>query len=54
MNALDSTTITFEGFSIRATAYSDGDANKQMMRMDLLPAFAVLQPHKMGKLNGNV
>ena len=54
LNALDSTTITFEGFSIRATAYSDGDKNAQRMRFDLLPAFAVLQPHKMGKLNGNV
>ena len=53
LNALDSSTITFEGFSIRATAYSDGDSNTQMMRFDLLPAFSVLQPHKLGKLNGN-
>lgn len=51
--ALDSTVVNNEGFSIRATKYSDGDANKQMMRFDLLPSFAVLQPHKMGKLNGN-
>lgn len=50
--ALDSTVVNNEGFSIRATKYSDGDANKQMMRFDLLPSFSVLQPHKMGKLNG--
>lgn len=52
LSALDSTVINHEGFSIRATKYSDGDANKQFMRLDLLPSFAVLQPHKMGKLNG--
>jgi len=53
LHALDSTTISHEGFSIRATGYSDGDANKQMMRFDLLPAFSVLQPHKLGRVNGN-
>jgi len=53
LKALDSTTISHEGFSIRATGYSDGDANKQMMRLDLLPAFSVLQPHKLGRVNGN-
>lgn len=54
LSSLDSTVINHEGFSIRATKYSAGDANKQFMRLDLLPSFAVLQPHKMGKLNGIV
>lgn len=53
MHALDSTTISAEGFTIRATKYADGDANVQKVRFDMLPTFSVLQPHKLGKLNGN-
>lgn len=33
-----------DGFSIRVTKYSDGDANKQSIRFDLLPAFSMLNP----------
>lgn len=33
-----------EGFSIRMTRYSSGDANTNKVRFDLLPAFGVLEP----------
>jgi hypothetical protein len=33
-----------EGFSIRMTKYSNGDANTNKVRFDLLPAFGVLEP----------
>ena len=41
------------GLSIRVHKYSDGRANKQMMRFDVLPAFAILNPHMAGQFYGN-
>ncbi|WP_410965898.1 P22 phage major capsid protein family protein, partial [Salmonella sp. SAL4438] len=38
LNSIDSAVATYEGFSIRVHKYSDGDANVQKMRFDLLPA----------------
>lgn len=39
------TVITSEdGFSVRVTKYSDGDANTQKIRFDLLPAFVTFNP----------
>lgn len=40
----DTVATTKDGMSIRVTKYSDGDTNKQMVRFDLLPAYAVLNP----------
>lgn len=40
----DTVATTKDGMSIRVTKYSDGDANKQMVRFDLLPAYATLNP----------
>ncbi len=40
----DATVITEDGFSLRVSKYSDGDANVQKVRFDLLPAYAVLNP----------
>ena len=39
------TLITSEdGFSVRVSKYSDGDANTQKVRFDILPAFATFNP----------
>lgn len=39
------TVITSEdGFSLRVTKYSDGDANQQKVRFDMLPAFVTFNP----------
>jgi len=40
----DTIATTEDGFSIRVSKYSDGDANVQKVRFDLLPAFIVYQP----------
>lgn len=51
--ATEGSAVTRDGFSIRFTKYSDGDANVQKARFDLLPIFAVLNPlfagHGFGK-----
>ena len=52
LNTWDTVVVTADGFSIRCTKYSDGDANKQMIRFDLLPAFAVLNPQFGGTFYG--
>lgn len=41
------------GLSIRVHKYSDGDKNIQMMRFDVLPAFAILNPLMCGQFHGN-
>jgi len=33
-----------DGFSLRVTKYSDGDANQQKVRFDMLPAFVTFNP----------
>jgi hypothetical protein len=43
---------TSDGLSIRVSKYSDGDANTQKIRMDLLPAFATMNPFYGGKSFG--
>ena len=45
----DTTVTTEDGFSIRVSKYADGDANKQKVRFDLLPAFGVLNPFFAGQ-----
>ena len=40
----DTVATTSDGFSIRVSRYSDGDANTQKVRFDLLPAFATFNP----------
>lgn len=40
----DTVATTEDGFSIRVSKYADGDANKQMVRFDMLPAFACFNP----------
>lgn len=47
--ATDTIATTKDGLQIRVSKYADGDANKQMVRFDLLPAFAVLNPFFAGQ-----
>jgi len=48
------TIITSEdGMSIRVTKYSDGDANTQKIRFDMLPAFVTFNPFFAGLGYGN-
>jgi hypothetical protein len=49
----DSSTVSYEGMSIRVCKYFDGDANKHQYRFDLLPAFAAYNPYMAGKFYGN-
>lgn len=53
LHSIDSAVATYEGFSIRVHKYADGDANKQMMRFDILPAFVCFNPHMGGQFFGN-
>lgn len=46
--ATDTIATTEDGFSIRVSKYSDGDANTQKVRFDLVPAFAMFDPFKVG------
>lgn len=48
----DTTVVTEDGFSLRVSKYSDGDANKQKVRFDLLPAYSVLNPFFAGHGHG--
>lgn len=45
----DTLAVTSDGIAIRVSKYSDGDANSQKIRFDLLPAFACLNPFFAGK-----
>jgi len=45
----DTVATSEDGLSIRVSKYADGDANKQMIRFDLLPAFGTLDPFMAGK-----
>jgi hypothetical protein len=44
----DTVATTSDGFSLRVSKYSDGDANTQKVRFDILPAFAVFNPFYLG------
>ena len=48
----DSSVVNHEGFSIRATEFSDPKANFNGMRLDLLPSFCVFNPFMGGQFNG--
>ena len=52
LHSIDSRIINVDGFSIRMHEYSDGDANTQKVRWDILPAFAVLNPMLGGTFSG--
>lgn len=45
----DTVATTEDGISIRVTRYSDGDANRQKVRFDMLPAYATFNPFFAGK-----
>jgi len=42
--ATDTVATTEDGLQIRVSKYADGDANKQIVRFDFLPAFGVMNP----------
>jgi len=45
----DTVAVTSDGVAIRLSKYSDGDANTQTIRFDLLPAFGTMNPLFAGK-----
>lgn len=45
----DSTVVTKDGIAIRVSKYSNGDANSQNIRFDILPAFGCMNPLMCGK-----
>ena len=53
LHAKESSVINYDGISIRVHKYSDGDANVQKMRFDILPAFAAYNPYQAIKFYGN-
>lgn len=54
LHSIDSSVMSSAkgGLSIRVHKYSDGDKNVQMMRFDVLPAFAILNPLMCGQFHG--
>ncbi len=44
LHATDTVATTEDGLQIRVSRYSDGDANKQIVRFDFRPAYAVMNP----------
>lgn len=50
----DTVATTEDGMSIRISKYSDGNANTQKVRFDLLPAYAVFNPMFAGQGFGTV
>jgi hypothetical protein len=45
----DTLATTEDGLQMRVSKYADGDANKQIVRFDLHPAYAVLNPFLAGQ-----
>ena len=45
----DTLITTKDGVSIRVCKYADGDANKQKVRFDVVPAYATFDPFKAGQ-----
>ena len=45
----DTVATTSDGMSLRISKYSDGNANTQKLRVDLLPAYAVFDPNMAGQ-----
>ena len=53
LHSIDSQVANFMGMSIRIHKYADGDANKQICRFDVLPAYAPYNPLLAGRFYGN-
>ncbi len=53
LHSWDSSVISVDGISMRATKYSDPKTNTQSMRIDLLPAYCVFNPLMGGQFFGN-
>lgn len=49
LHSTDTIATTADGLQLRCSKYSDGDANKQTVRFDLRPAYAVLNPFFAGQ-----
>jgi len=45
----DTRAVTSDGVALRTSLYADGDKNEQKMRIDMLPAFGVLNPFWAGQ-----
>lgn len=54
LHSIDSAVMSANkaGLSIRVHKYANGDSNKQYMRFDILPAFAILNPMMAGQFYG--
>jgi len=50
--ATDASVVTRDGLAIRCHKYSDGDANTQKVRFDILPAYGTLNPFYAGHCYG--
>jgi len=53
LNATDAFAQTKDGLQIRLTGYSLGDENEQRLRLDFLPAYAVINPFFAGQAFGS-
>lgn len=49
LHSTDTIATTADGLQLRISKYSDGDANKQTVRFDLLPAFGCMNPFFAGQ-----
>jgi len=49
LHSTDTVVETEDGLSFRVSKYADGDANKQTVRFDLLPAYATFNPFFAGQ-----
>jgi hypothetical protein len=54
LHSTDTLGTSQDGLQIRVSKYSDGDANKNIVRFDLRPAYAVLNPYFAGHGHGVV
>ncbi len=52
LHSTDTLATTADGLQLRCSKYSDGSANKQTVRFDLLPAFGTLNPYFAGQAFG--
>jgi len=52
LHSTDTFAMTSDGLQLRVSKYSNGDANSQTVRIDLRPAFAVLNPFWAGHGHG--
>lgn len=52
LHSLDSMVANYKGMSMRVHKYSDGDANQQLVRFDILPAYVTYNPLLGGRFYG--